>query len=154
MWNNPCVQLLFSCPQVVCFIILCAPEHVQRNNSNQAHLYLSYPHLSTVLKIKKEEKIDKIQDGFYCLFMYTIIHIYKTLFSYRHCPVFTVITKYDEHMRHYSHVGITQCTCEFTAKDDTRHPILISCTDCRSFTKLNMLRFLLKYNGMKRVLWR
>ena len=44
--------------------------------------------------------------------------------------------------------------CEFTAKDDTRRPILISCTDCRSFTKLNMLRFLLKYNGIKRVLWR
>ena len=39
-------------------------------------------------------------------------------------------------------------------KDDTRRPTLISCTGCRSFTKLNMLRFLLKHNGMKWVLWR
>ena len=39
-------------------------------------------------------------------------------------------------------------------KDETRRPTLISSTDCRSFTKLNMLRFCLKYVGMKRFLWR
>ena len=39
-------------------------------------------------------------------------------------------------------------------KDETRRPTLISSTDCRSFTKLNMLRFCLKYVGMKTFLWR
>ena len=39
-------------------------------------------------------------------------------------------------------------------KDETRRPTLISSTDCRSFTKLNMLRFYRKYVGMKRFLWR
>ena len=60
-----------------------------------------------------------------------MIHIYKLLFTHRHYTIFELITK-----------------------DETRRPTLISSTDCRSFTKLNMLRFCLKYVGMKRFLCR
>ena len=51
----------------------------------------------------------KIQDTrwFYCLFMYTIIHIYDVIHT-ETCTVFRFITNYDTHISYYSHIDITQ----------------------------------------------